>query len=151
MSQARDIMNPKPPCCSPDTPLNEIAGRFAEEDISGMLVVDEERHLRGIITESDLVEQHGKLHLPTAISIFDMVIALGEQRFERELARMQALTAGDLMATDVKTVTQDADLAEVASLMGDARVHHLPVLDGETVVGLISKHDLINALARKLI
>ncbi|MFQ5581150.1 MAG: CBS domain-containing protein [Mariprofundaceae bacterium] len=151
MPQAKDIMNPDPPYCSPETSLHDIANRFAENDISGMLVVDEDRHLRGIVTESDLVDQHGKLHLPTAISIFDMVISLGEQRFERELARMQALTAGDLMVTNVKTVTQNADLAEVASLMGDVRVHHLPVLDNETVVGLISKHDLINALAKKLI
>lgn len=147
---ARDIMNTNPPYCGLDTPLSDIACRFAEGESSGLIVVDEEKRLIGVITESDLLEQQGSLHLPTVITIFDLVIPLGEARFEQELERLQAITAADLMSTGVKTVAPDTALEEVATLMSDRNIHHLPVLDGDTVVGSISKHDMVKALAGKL-
>jgi len=144
---AREIMNANPPFCDLDTPIREIARRFADEALTGLLVVDADRRLMGVITEEDLIDQQRQLHLPTAIALLDMVIPVGEGRFERELERMQALNAGDLMSRDVQTVAPDADLSTIASLMSDKEVHHLPVLDSDAVVGLISRHELIKALA----
>ncbi|ATX82563.1 CBS domain-containing protein [Mariprofundus ferrinatatus] len=143
---ARDIMNENPPYCDLDTSVDEIARRFAEEDLSGMLVVDEEKRLLGVITESDLIDQQKNLHVPTAVALFDLVIPMGEARFEDELARMQAMNAECLMNADVLTVNADTSLNEIASIMGDQKIHHLPVLDGESVVGVICKHDVIKAL-----
>jgi len=145
---AREIMNANPPFCDVETPLREIAQRFADEALTGLLVVDEERRLMGVITEEDLIDQQQQLHMPTAIALLDMVIPLGEGRFERELERLQALKAGDLMSRDVQSISPDAELSTIASLMSEREVHHLPVLDKGTVVGLISRHELIKALAR---
>jgi len=149
MPQANDIMNPDPPFCGPNTPVAEIAKRFADENISGMLVVDEDNYLLGIITETDLVDQQN-LHIPTVIALFDMVIPLGETKFEHELERMQAMTAESLMAKDVQTIKPDADLLDISNLMADEHAHHLPVIDNETIVGMISKHDVIKALATSI-
>lgn len=146
-TQARDIMNPNPPFCAPDARLGEIARRFADEGLTGLLVLDEEKRLLGVITESDLIDQQKNLHLPTAMAIFDMVIPIGESRFEEELARMQAMTAADLMQTDVTTVNADADLSDIATIMADRNIHHLPVIEHGAVVGLISRNDVIKALA----
>jgi len=146
MTTARDIMNGNPPFCEAETPIREIAARFAAENITGMLVVDEEKRLLGVITESDLLDQQRQLHLPTAIAIFDMVIPLGEARFEKELSRMQAMTALDLMSVEVQSVDAAAPLSEVATRMSDGGIHHLPVLEEGAVVGLIDKHHLIKAL-----
>jgi CBS domain-containing protein len=150
MTTALDIMNSDAPYCDIDTPIKEIIKRFAAEDVSGMLVVDAEKKLYGIITESDLIDQQACLHLPTAMAIFDMVIPLGEGRFEEELERMQAMTAEDLMARDVKGVAPTTKLDEIAAMMSEGNVHHLPVIKNDIVEGLISKHDLIKALAKKL-
>jgi len=150
MTTALEIMNPDAPYCEIDTPIQEIIKRFAAGDVSGMLVVDSEKRLYGIITESDLVDQQASLHLPTAMAIFDMVIPIGEGRFEEELERMQALTAEDLMARDVRTITPETKLDEIAALMSEANIHHLPVIKDDLVEGLISKHDVIKALAAKL-
>jgi len=148
MITAQDIMNTDPPHCGLGTTIQEIARRFSEEDISGMLILDDDGRLMGVVTETDLIEQQQNLHIPTAISIFDMVIPLGESRFERELERLQAMTAADLGLRLVKSVTPKTGLNEIASLMTDAKVHHLPVVEGDTVVGLISKHDVIAALVK---
>ncbi len=143
---ARDIMDADPPYCQMDASVDEISKRFADEDVTGMLVVDEEKHLLGVITESDLIDQQKNLHLPTAVAIFDMVIPMGEAQFEEELSHMQAMTAEDLAQADVVTIHADDDLSEIASVMGDRNIHHLPVLDGDAVVGMICKHDVIKAL-----
>jgi len=150
MTSALDIMNATPPYCEIDTPIQEIIKRFAEEDVTGMLVVDPEKRLFGIITESDLIDQQASLHLPTAMAIFDMVIPIGEGRFEEELERMQAMTAADLMAGNVKTILPTAKLDEIAALMSEGNVHHLPVVSNDTIEGLITKHELIKALAKNL-
>jgi CBS domain-containing protein len=149
MLKARDIMNAEPAYCGPDTPLTEVARRLAEDEVSGLLVVDEDKRLLGVITESDLVDQQAKLHVPTAIAVFDMVIPLGEGRFERELERMQALTAGDLMSSPATTVGIDTELNDIAALMNDGDVHCLPVVNGDDIEGVITRHDVIRALARR--
>lgn len=144
---ARDVMNAQPPFCDVDAPIREIAKRFADEALTGLLVVDEDRRLMGVITEEDLIDQQRQLHMPTAIALFDMVIPLGEGRFERELERMQALKAADLMSRDVQTVAPDTEASMIASMMSEKDVHHLPVLENDAVIGLISRHDLIKAMA----
>ena len=149
MLKAHDIMNTEPAYCSVDTPLSEISKRFADEGISGLLVVDDDKRLLGVLTESDLIDQQARLHVPTAIAIFDMVIPLGEGRFERELERMQALTAGDLMSGPATTVGVDAPLNDIAALMNEAEVHCLPVVSGGSIEGVITQHDVIRALARR--
>ena len=143
---ARDIMDADPPYCLMAVSVEDIAKRLAEENLTGMLVVDDDKHLFGLITESDLIDQQKNLHVPTAVALFDMVIPVGESRFEQELKRMQAMTAEDLAQAHVVTVCVDADLGEIAAVMADEKVHHLPVMDGESVVGMISKHDVIKAL-----
>ncbi|MDQ6962702.1 MAG: CBS domain-containing protein [Mariprofundaceae bacterium] len=147
MLHAQDLMNDNPSYCQLDDDVRSITQRFAKENISGMLVVDEEQRLHGIITETDLVEQQGKLHLPTAIALFDMVIPLGEQRFENELNRLMALKAADLMQTDVVTVDADASLVTIFENMSEKHVHHLAVLESDAVIGMISGHDVIRAMA----
>ncbi len=149
MLTARDIMNARPPHCDVETPVGDVVALLAESNAAGLLVVDEEQRLMGVITESDMVDQQARLHVPTAIAVFDMVIPLGEGRFERELERMQALTAGDLMSRDVKTVAPDSNLNDIAALMNEETAHCLPVVDEETIVGVITQHDVIKGLAQR--
>lgn len=147
MQLAKDIMRLDPPYCQMDTQVNEVISRFSDENLTGMLVVDQDDRLRGVITESDLVEQQANLHIPTAIAIFDMVLPLGEDRFEKELARLQALQASDLMNEDVTTVSPTDTLDIIASLMAEERVHHLPVVEDGIILGVISRHGVVKALA----
>jgi CBS domain-containing protein len=150
MLTAKDIMNPNPEHCFLDTPINNIIKHFAEKDTDYILVVDEDERLCGIITESDLIDQQANLHVPTAMTIFDMVLPLGEGRFESEVNRLQALTAQELMVTNLKTVSPSTTINDIASTMSDSSIHHLPVIENQTVEGILTKHDLIRALASHL-
>ncbi len=150
MLKAKEIMNPNPENCLLDTSINDIMAQFANKDTDYILVLDEDDRLCGIITESDLIDQQANLHVPTAMTIFDMVLPLGTERFEREVNRLQAITAEDLMISDLQSVTPETRLDELATLMSEAHIHHLPVIDGQSVEGLITKHDLIKAMASQL-
>ncbi|MDQ7003763.1 MAG: CBS domain-containing protein [Ghiorsea sp.] len=146
MLTAKDMMNPNPESCSLDTPIKTIMQQFAGNNIDYLLVLDDEQRLQGIITESDLIEQQANLHVPTAIAILDLVLPLGEDKFEKEVQRLEALNAAGLMSSNLKTVSLDTSLNDVASLMSEKHVHHLPVVNGDSVEGLVSKHDVIKAL-----
>ena len=147
MLTAKDIMNTNPTHCYLETPIKQIISQLAETNDDYILVVDADDRLCGIITESDLIEQQANLHIPTAMTIFDMVLPLGVERFEREINRLQAITAEDLMVRDLKTVSPDATIGDLATIMSESHIHHLPVINGQTVEGILNKHDLIRALA----
>lgn len=149
MLKAKDIMNTKPDYCQLETPIAEIIARFADHGLDHMLVLDDESRLRGLITESNLIDQQASLHVPTAMMIFDMVVPLGVDKFEQEIARLQALTAEEIMQADVQTVSPDTNLDEIAAVMSDAHAHHLPVIAGDSVEGIINNRDVIRALAKR--
>ncbi len=149
MLTAKDMMNTNPEHCSLDTPIQTIMQQFTDKHIDYLLVLDEEQRLQGMITEADLIEQQANFHIPTAIAIFDMVVPFGEDKFEEEIKRLEALTAQELMSTDLKTVSPDTTLNDLATIMSDAHVYHLPVINGDNVEGLVSKHDVIKALAAR--
>jgi len=149
MFKAKDIMNAKPEHCQLETPIAEIIQRFADDGLDHMLVLDDDSLLRGLITESNLIEQQASLHVPTAMMIFDMVVPLGVDKFEHEIARLQALTGEEIMQADINTVAPDAELDEIAALMSDNHAHHLPVIDKNSVVGIINNRDVIRALAKR--
>jgi CBS-domain-containing membrane protein len=147
MITAKMIMNTNPEHCTLDTPIQTIMQQFADKKNDYILVLDDEQRLQGMITESDLIDQQANLHIPTTIAVLDMVIPFGEEKFEQEMKRLEALTAEGLMTTGLKTISPETSLHDLASLMSDNHVHHLPVIDGDSVEGLVSKHDLIKAFA----
>lgn len=148
MKTAKDIMSATVFTVSPGTTISELARLFTERRVSGFPVIDEGK-LVGIVTESDLIHQNERLHIPTTVAIFDAVFLLGSnKKVEEELKRMAATTVGEIMATEPVTVTPEATLGEMATLMGERSAHTLPVVDkAGVIVGVVGKLDLIRALA----
>ena len=62
---------------------------------------------------------------------------------------MSALTVGDLMTTEPITVESHTPLTAVYDLMDRHRIRHLPVVEGEDLVGLVTNRDLLIALASR--
>lgn len=59
----------------------------------------------------------------------------------------QTLTIGDIMATPVVTISPDADLGQVVSLMDQTGRKHIPVIEGNDVIGIVTSSDIIRVLA----
>lgn len=147
MMKAKEIMTTDVITVRPDTTVKDLAKLFAERRISSVPVVDKEGLLVGIVSESDLIEQDKNLHIPTVVSIFDWVIYLeSDKRFEQELNKMTAQTAGEIMSEEVLAVGPEAPVSEVADIMTNKRVQAVPVVEGRRVVGIIGRIDLVRTM-----
>jgi len=133
-----------------ETSLRDIAVIFDEKRFGSLPVTDESGVLIGIVTASDLIEQGRSLHIPTVISLFDWVIPLeGEKTLERELHKMTAQTVGEIMTSDLVTVSSEEPVSKAADMMSYHKLHALPVVDGGRLVGIVSRIDIIRNLIRK--
>jgi len=109
-------------------------------------VMDGEEQLVGIVTETDLVDQNRPLHLPTVVSLFDWVIYLESQKnFYKELERLTAQSVGDICQRDVVTCAPETSVEEIASIMVKHKVHLLPVVADNRLLGVVARLDVIRA------
>lgn len=146
MLKAKDIMTVDVLTIKPEATVEELARVLMEHKISGVPVVDDNRHLVGIVTENDLIRKNKRLHIPTVIRLFDAFILLGSGRLEEEIRNMAATTVSEICTKKVVSITEETSLEEVATIMAEQNIHLLPVIRGGTVVGIVGKADMVKAL-----
>ncbi|MDP2232224.1 MAG: CBS domain-containing protein, partial [Actinomycetota bacterium] len=98
--------------------------------------------------EGDLIMQDVKLEFPTYLHLLDGFIMYppATARFESELRKAVAADVRAVMSTDPVTVQADSSVEDAATLLVEREVSRLPVLDGETLVGVVSKSDIVRSL-----
>ncbi len=144
-----DIMTPNPISVTPKTPLKEAITILAEKKISGLLVVDEQGKLRGMISESDLMWQETGVETPPYIMLLDSVIYLQNlSRYEKEIHKALGQTVEDVMSDRPITVQSHQSVREAARLMQDKKIRRLPVVDREgKIIGIITQGDIVRMMA----
>ncbi len=146
--KTKDIMTKEVVTVKPEMTIEELARLFTKHDISGAPVVDEAGGLIGIVTENDLIKMEQRLHIPTIITIFDAVIYLGSsKKFEDDLKRMAATKVSDIYKRDVITITENTTIEEVATIMCEKDIHHLPVVKKGKLMGIVGKKDVVRAIS----
>ena len=148
---ARDVMTADPVTIAPDAKVTDAAKLMAESNI-GALPVMEGDVLIGLVTEGDLIMRDVKLEFPTYIHLLDGFIMYPPStvKFESELKKAVAASVADVMTSDPVTIDVDAPLEDVASRLADEDVSRLPVMEGAKLVGIVSKHDIVRAIAQGL-
>ncbi|MCA1645440.1 MAG: DUF190 domain-containing protein [Chloroflexi bacterium] len=131
---AADIMTPDVSSVGADEPLERAAHLMAEQRIKRLPVIDEEKRLVGILSRVDVLRTMGEdYHAPED----------GEPRPGTQRARV----VGDLMRTDVPTVTADARLGEVLDAVTSTRLNRAVVVDADGhVLGVVTDADLLGKL-----
>jgi CBS domain-containing protein len=147
MQKAQDIMTKDVITVKPATTVIELAQLLASHNIGGAPVLDLSDTLLGVVTESDLIDQKKKIHIPTVVTILDSVFYLeNPDKMEKEMKKIAGSTVGDIYSKDPVTVEEDTLIDEIATLMAEKNVHTLPVMRGDTLVGVIGKKDIIKTL-----
>jgi CBS domain-containing protein len=142
----RDIMTVPVITVPPTMTVKELAGLFRDKRIGGVPVVDEDR-LVGIVTEGDLMAIDADIEMPHFFELFDSIIYLGSQKkFKEQLEKASAATVEQLMTDDVKSVAPDDEARVAATLMHKHRFDRVPVVEGEAVVGIVTRHDIMKIL-----
>lgn len=146
MDTARDVME-RPRCVPVTASLHEVAELLLNEHLDGVCVTDADGRMVGILTAMDLVFQEKRPKVPTMLYFVDAVIPLGSlEKSKREVRRIMAVTVEELMVRDVVTVTPDARIDEIATRMVEDHLTILPVVEGDEVVGMITKPSLLRAV-----
>ena len=140
----RDVMVRGVTAVTSDTPLAEVVELLLRRNVKAIPVVDERRHVVGIITGGDLLRQGG---LDMRLSLKQELDADALRQRLGELARSPK-TARDVMTRPVRTVQADLDLDGAIRLMAERRVKRLPVVDpGGALVGIVARADVLRAIA----
>ncbi len=148
MRSSSDIMTRSVITVKKETTVKELARILTKHGISGAVVVNNEDKVIGIVTESDLIFQNKKLHIPSVVTILDSYFFLeNPDKMEQEIEKMVGATVGDIFSEDAVTVQEDTTITEIATIMSEQHVHTLPVLKDNTLVGVIGKKDIIKTIA----
>lgn len=142
-----DIMTREVVTVSPQTEIVQAAKLLLERHINGLPVIDERGNLVGILCQSDLIAQQKRFPIPSVFNLLDGIIPLtSPSRFEKEVQKISAVTVRDAMTRDPVVVSPGTTIEEVARLMVNKNLHTLPVVDGNKLVGIIGKEDVLRTL-----
>ncbi|GAA1965277.1 CBS domain-containing protein [Amycolatopsis minnesotensis] len=133
--QAHDVMTSPVRTVTPETTVKDAASLLASHGFTALPVLDDTERLIGIVTEADLIRgrfprdpryHHGDAAMPAAAPA----------------------TVGEVMTTPAIGMGAGADVVDLASVMLTDGVRSLPIVDGSTVIGIVTRRDLLRTLAR---
>ena len=125
--------------------LKEAAQILATTGISGLVVVDDDRKVVGVISEADILF---KERSPEKRRGGSFAWLFFPDMLENE-AKLDARTAGEAMSSPAITIGPDRPVGEAAAKMLDEAVNRLPVVDEEgDLVGIVTRADLVRAFTR---
>jgi CBS-domain-containing membrane protein len=142
---ARDVMTRNVISVPPDGTVADAVQLMLDRGISGLLVVDASGVLVGIVTEGDLLRRD-ELGTERRRSWWLRLLA-SPGRQAADFTRTHGRKVDDVMTRDVISVDANAPLEQIVALMEEHRVKRVPVLDGDRVAGVVSRADLLRALA----
>lgn len=147
----RDVMTADVATLHPEQSVPEAADLLADKNIGAMPVVDDKGRLVGLLRDDDLIVSEARVHAPTFFNFLGLGVPFpGEMHhLEKELKKIAGATVGDVMDGDPPTIRADASVADLATLMHDRSVTHIPVVDGDRkVVGIVARGDVVRFIAR---
>jgi CBS domain-containing protein len=146
----RDIMDTDPVTVTPDASVEDVVRALRDNELPGVPVVDGEGRCVGIVTEADLVlpDEEGDLHIPHYVNLFGGTVFLEPlSRFEDRLRKAFASKASDMMTPDPATVAPETSVKEAARMIHETGHNRLPVVEDGCLVGVVTRVDVLGALA----
>jgi CBS domain-containing protein len=146
----RDVMTAEVATLRPDQPIAEAADQLAAGRYGAMPVVDGSGKLVGLLRDEDLIASEARVHMPTYLMLLGTSVPLpgSMKRFEHELHKAAGATVSEVMDEHPQTIGSDATLEDVATMMYEHDVTHVPVVDGDRVVGIVARSDVVRFIAR---
>jgi len=151
---ARDIMQTRFHTLSPGDTIAEAVKHFqiAIEDeqkkVFGLMVTDEDDHLVGMLSMYDILLfiQPKHVHIWGEMEDIDP-----SQLYDEQLDKVKSILVGDIMTTEVVTITTGSHLMVIADIMIKKHIRRLPVVDGPEIVGIVYVSDVFHHLLEKFI
>jgi CBS domain-containing protein len=150
MKTAAEIMSADVPSVTVDDDARTAIDLLAKTDMGAIPVVDDDRKVVGIVSESDLViaDEESDLHLPHYLQIMGGIVFIGSMKgFEKRLEKAFATKVSELMSADPITVHTYEAADRVARKIAEHHHNHLPVVDeNERLAGMVTRADALAAV-----
>src|SRR6202166_1505754 len=143
--RAHQIMTRPVITITPETTIVEAANTMLQRHVSGLPVVDPTGKLVGIISEGDFLRR-GEIGTQRRRGRF-LKFILGPGKEATDFVHENGRKIAEIMTPEPLTVIEDTDLEEIVELMEKNHVKRLPVTRGEKVVGIVSRANLLQAVA----
>lgn len=128
--------------------IADAAKIMLDDGISGLPVVDKDKRLVGILTEGDFLRR-GELGTTRKRSRW-LEFLTGSGKKAEEYVQTHGRKVNEVMSPEPLTVAPDASLEEVVDLMTSKKIKRVPVVDGDELVGIIARSDIMRAVLRAL-
>lgn len=143
-----DVMTREVFFVTPDTQVSRIAQLLGEKKVGAVPVVDDDKRVVGIISESDLfLKPKG---IPFSIvkipHIFNKWVE--PSKLKSIYSEIETHYASDVMTTPVIIVSPEEEVGTAAALMYNNKVSRLPVVMNDELVGIIARSDIIRLMAQ---
>jgi CBS domain-containing protein len=145
MMKVSDVMTRRVISVSPEATILEAIKLMLKHHISGLPVIAHRGKLVGIVTESDFLHRPETGTERKRSRWLDSFF--GPEAAAKAFARSHGQKVADVMTRDPITVTENAPLDQVVQAMESYNVKRLPVMHRGKVVGIVSRADLMLALA----
>jgi len=143
--KVKDVMTTKVICIGADEPVLKAARLMLQNRISGLPVLDKEGELLGIVTEGDFLRR-GELGTQRQRPKW-LEFVLGPGKLAAEYVHTSGRKVEEIMTPDPRTIREDDSLETVVETMERHHVKRLPVTRGGRMVGIVSRANLMHALA----
>ena len=141
--QIGELMTRDPIAVGPETPLKDVAAILLEHGISGVPVIGERLEVLGVVSEADIIAKEVG---PDPRDRRLIAWLLGGRYVDRQ--KVEARTAAEAMESPAITVGAGETVAEAARLMTGLGIKRLPVVDEGTLMGIVTRTDLVRAFTR---
>jgi CBS domain-containing protein len=144
---AADIMTSDVVTVRPDTPLDQVVTLMLDGRISGVPVMDGD-YVVGMVTEGDLMRRVELGSEPRRSPLLELVSRATP--LAADYVRSHGRKASEVMTENVITVDDTTPIADIARLLETRRIKRVPVLRDGKMVGIVSRANLLRALATHL-
>jgi len=143
---AQDVMTTEVVAVEPDTPIREVAKILVERRITGVPVQELDGRLVGIVTDGDIYRR-SELGTDRRRRRSWLELFAADPRHADDYVAAHGRTARDVMTANVVAVSPETSLRQIADLFETRRIRRVPVVEGGKVVGIVSRANLVQALA----
>ena len=143
--RAADVMMSEVITVGEDASVQEAARLMAEHGISAVPVVDRDKRVVGMVSEGDLLHRAETGTERRRSWWLDMVVSANQ--LAGEYVKSHSGCVKDVMTRDVISVTEETGVADIAILLETNRIKRVPVLLDGRLVGIVSRANLVRALA----
>ena len=143
--RAHQIMTRPVITVTPETTIVEAANTMLRQHVSGLPVVDATGKLVGIVSEGDFIRR-SEIGTQRKRGRW-LKFILGPGKAATDFVHEHGCKVAEIMTPEPLTITEDTALEEIVQLMEKNHVKRLPVIRGDKIVGIVSRANLLQAVA----